>query len=386
MSADRDIGFPLNRGVLSLAAALLLGPVACSEEAPAPQQDNGSATGADGDADDEQRDEPGSLTDDDETDTSKPVARGDGGGKLSVDAGSSKPKPEDASSDAGRTEVGDDDAEVAKSDATTKPADPGGDFPRADEVNVAAKGPYKFAKYTEGLSDPAYASSVMYYPEGATPPFAAIVFSPGFTATKESYTFLGEMLASHGFAVLLTTPTSTSDQPSARGKDLEAAVARIGKENERAGGPLEGKLAADRICITGHSMGGGGTLHGATALGDKIRCAVPLQPWQPGASFAKVTAPTLFIAAQSDTIAGVGSNAAPHYASIPDSVEKIYAEFKGADHFLSTNRGTKFDQQAHYMVAFYKLQLEDDDRYSDYLYGDKQLKDALSKYETSQSP
>jgi hypothetical protein len=32
-----------------------------------------------------------------------------------------------------------------------------------------------------------------------------------------------------------------------------------------------------------------------------------------------------------------------HYDSIPSSVEKIFAEFKGADHYLSTNRTTMWD-------------------------------------------
>jgi hypothetical protein len=282
----------------------------------------------------------------------------------------------------------DSDGSVAAGDASVAPGDASvagdGHFPRAGEaVNLAKKGPYSFATYTAGLNDPAYASAIMYYPKEAEPPFAAIVFSPGFTATKESYTVLGEIFASHGFAMMLTTPTSTGDYPPARGKDLEAAFARISLENQREGSPLKGKLATDRICITGHSMGGGGTLHGATALGSKIRCAVPLQPWEPGTKFAKIVAPTLFIAAQSDSIAGVAQNATVHYGSIPNTVEKIYAEFKGADHFLTTNNGRLWEEQSAVMVAFYKLKLEDDTRYAPYLYGGMEPKAALSKFEFS---
>lgn len=101
-------------------------------------------------------------------------------------------------------------------------------FPKTDDVNVAAKGPYVVMTYTMGLDDPEYSSSMMYYPEGAQPPFAVVAFAPGWTAVKENYTFLGFMLASHGIAALLTTPTDTdADQPAARGEDLVAAVARI---------------------------------------------------------------------------------------------------------------------------------------------------------------
>jgi dienelactone hydrolase len=259
---------------------------------------------------------------------------------------------------------------------------PGG-FPRGDEMNVARMGPYAFEKYTEGLENPTYASSVMYYPKDAKPPFAAAVFSPGFTATKENYEmFLGPLLASHGIAILLTTPTTTGDFPTQRAADLEAAVEQIKKENERAGGPLQGKLATDRVCVTGHSMGGGGTLFAASELGAQIRCAVPLQPWQPGQSFSKIVAPTMFIAAQSDTVAGVAQNASLFYDSIPDTVPKYYVEFTGASHFLTTNDlGTAYDEQSKYMVAFYKVYLEDDMRYLDVL--NAPMDPALSQYKKS---
>jgi len=284
------------------------------------------------------------------------------------------------------------DAAPSSADAAPVSGDAGpsagdGGFPRTEvPVNVSAKGPYTFKSYTEGLRDPAYSSAVMYYPESAPLPLAAIVFAPGYTATKENYTKLGELIASHGFAMMLTTPTDTnSDQPNERGKDLVAAVARIKLENERAGSPLQGKIAFDRVCVTGQSMGGGGTLWAASELGNKIRCAVPLQSWQPSQRFAMITAPTLFISAERDTVAGNASNSKFHYDSIPTSVEKIFAEFRGADHYLTTNRTTMWDDQARVMVPFYKLKLEDDERYRPYLYGGMEPKDALSRYEHSKN-
>jgi len=284
---------------------------------------------------------------------------------------------ESAEPDAGATER---DAGEAR-DGGSKPTQPSsGGFPKVDEpVNVARTGPFKVGKYTEGLANRAYASSVMYYPTDGTPPYPAVAFSPGFTATKESYErFLGPLLASHGIALLLTTPTTTGDFPQQRAEDLSAALEQIKKENEREGSPLKGKIATDRLCVTGHSMGGGGTLWAANALGSQIKCAVPLQPWQPGQSFNKIAAATLFIAAQNDTIAGVASNAATHYRSIPASVPKYYAEFAGASHFLTTNTGGN-DGQARYMIAFYKAYLENDERYLALLQAPKES--YLSKYE-----
>jgi dienelactone hydrolase len=263
------------------------------------------------------------------------------------------------------------------------PATGPGGFPKSEAVNTDQKGPHAFMSYTDGLDNPDFNSAVMYYPTDAEPPFASAVFSPGFTATKEQYmNFLGELLASHGIAMMLTTPTTTADQPVQRAMDLESAVEQIKRENERDGSPLKGKLAVDRVCVTGHSMGGGGTLWAATDLGNKIRCAVPLQPWQPGQSFAMITAPTMFIAAQADSVATVASNASLFYDSIPDSVAKYYVEFAGASHFLTTNDlGTAYDGQSKYMIAFYKVYLEDDMRYLDVLNGP--MDPELSQYKKS---
>ncbi len=247
-------------------------------------------------------------------------------------------------------------------------AGPGG-FPKAEPVDTNQMGPHAFDSYTMGIDDPAYDSAVMYYPTDADPPFGAVVFSPGFTATKEQYeTFLGPLLASHGIAIMLTTPTTTADLPDQRAVDLQAGIAVVQKENTRDGSPLKGKLATDRICITGHSMGGGGTMIAANTLGNMIRCAVPLQPWEPGLVFPMVSAPIMFIAAQADTVAAVAQNALPFYQSVPDTVPKYYVEFSGASHFLTTNDlGTSYDGQSKYMIAFYKVYLEDDMRYLDVL-------------------
>lgn len=250
------------------------------------------------------------------------------------------------------------------------PPEPGpGGLPRADEVNVEQMGPYAFESFTEGTSNSAYGSAILYYPTDATPPFAAVVFSPGFTATKESYQdFLGPLLASHGIVMMLTTPTTTGDFPNQRAADLEAAIEQLEALNEMSGSPVQGKLATDRVCVTGHSMGGGGSLWAANDLGERVRCAVPLQPWQPGQSFSSIVAPTMFITGERDNVAGNSSNSRVHYGSIPDSVPKYYVEFAGADHYLTTNtRGTNYAVQSRYMIAFYKVYAEDDRRYLEFL-------------------
>jgi hypothetical protein len=114
-------------------------------------------------------------------------------------------------------------------------------------------------------------------------------------------------------------------------------------------------------------------LHSATNIIVSIRPIVRRTPY----------ASRLFIAAEADDVAGVAQNARVHYDSIPASVEKIFAEFGGADHFLTTNAGALWEEQSALMVAFYKLKLEDDQRYAAYLYGGMEPRAALSRYEFS---
>ena len=117
-----------------------------------------------------------------------------------------------------------------------------------------------------------------------------------------------------------------------------------------------------------------------------------MEPWQPGGSFPMISAPTLIVGAASDTIAAVSSNAQGHYDSIPATVPKFLVVFQG-DHYLSTDRtsgaaqGTpatatpSFDPQAAYMIPFYKLFLESDERYRQFLYDDTmRSKDIVTSY------
>ena len=101
----------------------------------------------------------------------------------------------------------------------------------------------------------------------------------------------------------------------------------------------------------------------------------------------------MFIGAASDTIASVSSNSQQHYDSIPDSTEKFIVVFQG-DHYLSTNRTStdqsppedatpSYDIQAAYMIPFYKLFLESDERYRPYLYGDQRSMMGVTRYEKS---
>lgn len=254
---------------------------------------------------------------------------------------------------------------------------PGG-FPRASEMpNVELKGPYEVASYTMGLDDPKYRNPIIYYPKNATPPFAAVSLSLGFTESRSALEWWGNVLASHGIASFHVDPTSASDFPNLRAEDLAAQVDKLKAENQRMGSPLQGKIDLARLGLMGHSMGGGGTLEAAAKLGSEIKAIAPLQPWHTTKAFASVKAASLVIGAENDGTAPHAQHAEPFYKSITTS--KIYAELKGASHMAGTSLGPPGAVQAlqaRIVLAWMKRYLEDDTRYDTYLTGDEHKQDA----------
>ncbi len=63
-------------------------------------------------------------------------------------------------------------------------------------------------------------------------------------------------IASHGFLVLATAAVEGEDRRQSNADDLRAAIDWAETENGRAGGPLEGKVATDRVAVMGQSCGG----------------------------------------------------------------------------------------------------------------------------------
>jgi hypothetical protein len=63
-------------------------------------------------------------------------------------------------------------------------------------------------------------------------------------------------IASHGFLVLATAAEPGAARRQATADDLRKAVNWAEAENKRAGSPLNGKIAVDRVAIMGQSCGG----------------------------------------------------------------------------------------------------------------------------------
>jgi hypothetical protein len=121
---------------------------------------------------------------------------------------------------------------------------------------LAVAGPYKIE------SGPAFNSPghVVYRPSDLAPfpskdTLPLIVWGNGGCAINSNrYAGFLTTIASHGFVVM-----ATAAQPGvtrATADHLRAAIAWAEAENTRAGSPLNGKIALDRIAVMGQSCGG----------------------------------------------------------------------------------------------------------------------------------
>ena len=321
---------------------------------------------------------------------------GDSGSSVGSDGGAGTGGDSSTSgsngSDAGTTSSGDA-AATSTGDAggtSTGPVDPGekpGDFPRAGEhFAPGLLGEYAISSYSAGLEHPTgeYASAVVTYPTNASAPFAAVVFCPDTGSTwEDNLNWWAASLASQGIVVMGIDPARPDlDGVPERADDLQAAVAILAEENARPGSPLQGKLARFRIAVAGHGTGGAAALTVAQRGQAAIRAVLALQPRQRTVTFPNIDVPTLILTGQNDPATEDGKR---YYDAIPAGVEKIFAEYAGADATLSTNQNTQLQQllQIRYVLPFLKLFLEDNPQSEDALFGAAANTGAMSVYQTS---
>jgi dienelactone hydrolase len=240
-------------------------------------------------------------------------------------------------------------------------------FQRGPDPTLAAiqasTGPFATSSSTvaKSATNGGFGGGTIYFPTDTSQgTFAGLVIAPGFTETQSAISWLGPRLASFGFVIFTINTNSTSDQPSTRAREMLAALDYLTNTST-----AKSRVDASRLGVSGHSMGGGGTLE-ASVSRPSLKAAVPMDPWDQTKNFSTDTVPTLIIAAQNDNIAPVAQHAKPFYNSIPTSVQKMYVELAGAGHNVTNSANVT---QAQFEVAFLKRFLDNDTRYTQFLCG-----------------
>jgi dienelactone hydrolase len=268
---------------------------------------------------------------------------------------------------------------------------PGGGFIReADptEDSIRKNGEFTVKSYTEtdGLvGGTAYGDaanlgdgSQLYYPEGATPPFASMAIVPGFTAQRSDVAQWGPLLASHGIAALVLDTNTVGDTPDIRALALLDAIESLKKENMREGSPVKGKLDTSRIGLMGWSMGGGGTWLSADAH-PELKVAVSLCGWTLDFVGSTTKVPSLQLAAELDELAAGMSQ--PVYAAIPDTTPKMLVEWAGEGHWINNDPTSRANQVGRYGLPWIKVFLEGDERYRKFF---SVMPEGASDFQTNQ--
>jgi len=175
----------------------------------------------------------------------------------------------------------------------------------------------------------------IHYPSVSTGPSSAIapnpggypvvVFLHGFGMLGNDYASIGDLLASEGFvAVMLNTAQySYVDMEH----DARAVFPAIASANRAPGGFFEGSLAADRVGLLGHSMGGAVIAYvlnddpSETSANPGYLCGLALAPVDPAVVGASTTVrvPIGLVSGEGDTLTPPSSHAVPYYASLQPS-------------------------------------------------------------------
>lgn len=245
-------------------------------------------------------------------------------------------------------------AAPAEADTTQHGPDP-------TEASVLEHGTYDLA--TESVSSlvSGFGGGTIYYPTSTSEgTYGGVVIAPGFTASSWMYESIARRAASHGFVVFAIDTNSIYDQPESRGSQILAAVDYLKTGADAA---VASRLDESRIAVSGHSMGGGGTLEAAKA-DSSLKAAVALQPWHTDKTWPEVKIPLMIIGAENDGTAPVATHSIPFYTSATGAREKAYGEIAGAGHLIAN---TDDDWQGRLYVTWLKRYVDEDTRYSQFL-------------------
>jgi alpha-beta hydrolase superfamily lysophospholipase len=223
---------------------------------------------------------------------------------------------------------------------------------------------------------------------GTRTPLPTIILEPGFFSVSTDLEDVANRYASHGFIVIGVTNTShyklitTSLEPYRQAllQTIQYAVESCKISTSQHFGLVD----TNAIGVSGHSMGGGGTIMACDSIlhtySHYIKTAVAMNPFGKCSGF-NIKIPVFLFSSELDAIfnpfmPGVSSSPGDvffTFQSIPSSNTKLYANFKGMDHnavvdknfLLSTSGNAPVFLPS--MVSWFKVYLAKDTSYQKYI-------------------
>ncbi len=166
--------------------------------------------------------------------------------------------------------------------------------------------------------------------------FPVVSFGHGFVIEPAAYGWLGEVLATNGYIMVLpATEGQLLPAPDHLnfGRDIRFCAEEIIRLSELNGNPLSGKVLP-RYAMMGHSMGGGATYLGAaesTEVTTTITFAAADTDPSAISAALNVSVPSLVIAAEEDCVTPVSYNQTPMFENLPAG-EKAIVTIDNASH------------------------------------------------------
>jgi hypothetical protein len=228
-------------------------------------------------------------------------------------------------------------------------------------ANPASSGPYSVSTSSVSSFVSGFGGGTIYYPSSSGS-YGGIAVSPGYTASSSSLSWYGRRLASHGFVTIVIDTNSRFDQPNSRGTQLLRAVDYL---SSGAPSAVTSRVDSSRMAVSGHSMGGGGSLAASNSR-STLRASVPLTAWHTTKTWSSNQVPQLIVGAQRDSTASVSSHSIPFYNGLPNSTPKMYVELRGAGHFAPNSTNSDISRVA---VSWMKRWVDGNTAYNLYLCG-----------------
>lgn len=259
--------------------------------------------------------------------------------------------------------------------------------PPAD-YELSDPGDYTGCYYDTGLESSAYDSAFIAYPcETSEGPFPSLTFTGGITNVKEQVAWLADHVVTYGFVLIVMTPTNNLSVKTDVWKNaMLGGLDMLESENNRSSSPIYNLVDTSRLGIMGFSMGGGGTLKAANAVGRRIKTALSLAPHEAPVDpsmYTNISVPTVVTTGTNDSICPRDSVKAI-FDCLPDGLERLFVNFTDAHHvdwmdLLGDAR--THDRFKTFVVAWLKYYLEGDSSYETYLSGQMHdMQDAAGWY------